>query len=781
MVKSILTIFLALAVSSGTAFASVPERLFNNSHDVTMLKAWGPYSKMYSGISRIEDVDSGNRVDITLVPGLYRRSYLVPNALYESGCYPWKVSPDIGRICWRYELEWKDRLYVDATYHVLSDSLVLLQMHCVNATEVTQNILLQTMASVHFADEKNRGQEDFFPEWSENALDFTVKYKAMENWYGVATNYPLSSVKRYENGLLDYFIRRTVHRHPPVQFRGDNKGHYTSEFQRPVVLAPQSDTTIWNLIVCGSKDFVAGQIEAFHRDESSFTSLAAEPEERKCLPKGEDYAFGEQIIEATLLTNIAYPIVAEGQNIRHFTPGKNWNSLYTWDSGFISWALACLDPVKSFETIRAYTTAPGSQQAFIHHGTPLPTQFFAFEELLSKTSDKEMAAFLYPRLKQYYDYFAGHDARSNTMMPSGFVRTWDLWYSTGGWDDYPPQHWLRSHEDLYASVAPAVSGSFYIRAAKILRLTASILGYKSDIKQYDKDIARMSKAILGSAWDEEAGYFSYVTHGPDGKPDGFLRAADGSNFNKGLDGTSPLAAGICTPGQQERLLDNLFSAEKLWTPYGISTVDQSASYYSLDGYWNGCVWMPHQFVLWKAMLDLGLPERARQIAFTALNAWKKETELSYLSCEHFIIASGRGAGWHNFSGLSSPMVNWFYAYFKPGTVTAGFDAICVGPQFGSGDKSDGSAAATHGAATPAAATHGAAASSGSGAPVSFETDLLFDKDSYGNTVTLLVCLDSGRQYGATVNGRSVTCSSPYPGLIEVSLKSVPGRCHLEVR
>ena len=136
------------------------------------------------------------------------------------------------------------------------------------------------------------------------------------------------------------------------------------------------------------------QIVAFHENESALTSLVIEePSVTECLPEGEKYCFGEQIIEATLLTNIVYPIVAEGEYIRHFTPGKNWNSLYTWDSGFISWALACLDPVKSFETVRAYTTAPGSEQAFIHHGTPLPTQFFAFEEYLSRTSDmaKRMA------------------------------------------------------------------------------------------------------------------------------------------------------------------------------------------------------------------------------------------------------------------------------------------------------------------------------------------------------------------------------------------------------
>ena len=733
--------FLSLLIGAG---------LFNNSHDVTSLKSWGPYSKMYSGISHIEDVDSGNLVEITLVPGLYRRSYLVPNALYESGCLPWRVTPEMEHICWRYELEWKDRVYVDATYHVMDDSHVLLQMDCVNETEVPQNLLLQTMASVHFADETSAGKEDYFPVWEENGQDFVVKYKSMEKWYGIATNHPLSTVNRYENGLLDFFLRRTVHRHPPVCFHGDNRGHYTSEFQRPVVLAPQSDTTIWNLIVCGTKEYVMSEIRSFHADETAFVSSVSVPGPEKMLPLGEQYSFGEQIIEATLLTNIAYPIVAEGQNIRHFTPGKNWNSLYTWDSGFISWALTCLDPVKAFETIRAYTTAPGSEQAFIHHGTPLPTQFFAFEELLSKTSDWEMAAFMYPRLKQYYDYFTGHDSRSRTMMPSGFVRTWDLWYSTGGWDDYPPQHWLRSHPDLYASVAPVVSTSYYLRAAKILRMMAMHLGYKADTRQYDQDIKKMRSAVLDYAWDSESAYFSYVVHDSTGRPSGFLKASDGSNFNQGLDGVSPLAAGICTPSQKERLLENIFTEGCLWTPYGISTVDRRASYYSMDGYWNGCVWMPHQLILWKSMLDMGLPERARQIAFTALETWKKETALSYLSFEHFIIASGRGAGWHNFSGLSSPLINWYYSYFKPGTVTAGFDTICIDPAF-------------------------------SEDATSFRTQLFFDKDSYGNAVTILVCMNPGREYRVTLDDRPIAYTSPYTGMLEITVKSKKGYHSLEIK
>lgn len=747
MKRAFLSFLLCCFVPQGLP-ASIPERLFCNSHDVTSLASWGPYSKTYSGVSHIEDMSSGTMVDFTMVPGMYRRSYLVPNVLYESPCYPWEVSADISMICYRYELEWKDKVYVDATYHVLDKSTVILEMKCVNATDVPQNILLQTLSSVHFADEASHASKDFFPEFHEDGTSFTVKYPSVGTWYGVATNFPMSGVKRYENGTLDVFMRRTVHRHPPVRFPGDGRGHYTSVFQRPVILGAGRDTTIWNLLACGDRESVKSQIEAFRRDERSFVSRVRPTIKENCLPEGEKYRFGEKIMEATLLTNIVYPIVAEGEYIRHFTPGKNWNSLYTWDSGFISWALSCMDPVKSFETIRAYTTAPGSPQAFIHHGTPLPTQFFAFHELLSKNSDRKMAEFMYPRLKQYYDYFAGHDPRSGTMMSSGFVRTWDLWYSTGGWDDYPPQHWLRSHEDLYKSVAPAVSTAFYIRAAKTLRLVASWLGYREDIRQYDKDIARMSGALQKYSWDASEGYFSYVTHDASGKPDGFLRAGDGSNFNKGLDGTSPLAAGICTAEQKEILTGKLFSPQHLWTDVGISTVDKGASYYSIDGYWNGCVWLPHQFILWKAMLDLGQPDRARQIAFTALENWQKETSLTYEAFEHFIIASGRGAGWHNFSGLSSPVINWFHSYFRPGTLNTGFDAMTRDVVFGAGNTN-------------------------------LSADMVFDKDSYGNSVTVIACLEPG-DYLVKVDGRQVRFGSPYPGLLEIPVKSAAGVHHLEI-
>ena len=131
------------------------------------------------------------------------------------------------------------------------------------------------------------------------------------------------------------------------------------------------------------------------------------------------------------------------------------------------------------------------------------------------------------------------------MKASGLLETWNLFYNSGGWDDYPPQWTIRPQKELRLRTSPMVSTSYYIRCAKILRLMASHLKLKKDIKEYDTAIATMSKGILDNAWDEECGYFGYVIHDKEYNPIGLYRTEEGVNFNMGIDGVTPLVAGIC--------------------------------------------------------------------------------------------------------------------------------------------------------------------------------------------------------------------------------------------
>jgi hypothetical protein len=201
------------------------------------------------------------------------------------------------------------------------------------------------------------------------------------------------------------------------------------------------------------------------------------------------------------------------------------------------------------------------------------------------------------------------------------------------------------------------------------------------LAEWEADIASLTHALQELSWDERSGYYAYVDHDAALQPLGMWRAPDGENFNMGLDGASPLVADICTTVQRAVLIENLVNPERLWTPYGITAVDQRASYFDPNGYWNGSVWMPHQWFMWKSLLDYGEGDKAWLIAKTALDVYSAEIARSGRSYENFDARTGIGGAWHPFSALASPVRNWFEAYFVPGTLSVGLNTRVVQQQW----------------------------------------------------------------------------------------------------
>lgn len=399
--------------------------------------------------------------------------------------------------------------------------------------------------------------------------------------------------------------------------------------------------------------------------------LAAE--ETGLNPQGDDYRFSAGLMRNALFSNVVYPIYRRGQPIIHYTPGKRWDSLYTWDSGFIGLGLLEFSDKRAEYVLDTYLSEPDNQDfAFLAHGSLVPTQFYLWYELLQRADDARRMELkkYYPMLLRYYRFMAGK-SEGSTMdrLGSGMLTVYDYFYNAGGMDDYPPQ--VAMHQQhLDDRLAPVCSSVHFIRIAKIMAQTARYYGYQEDAREIEADIRRVSKALLDNAWDEDSGYFGYVLHNPEGNE--IFRTPEGENFNKGVDGVTPLIAGVCSPAQKQKMLAHLKCEKELWSSVGISTVDQSASYYNDNGYWNGSVWFPYQYLLWKAMLDIGDGDFAWQIAHTALSAWKQEADFSYNSFEMIQIETGRGGWFHQFSGLSAPISVWYHGYYKQGTVTTGF-------------------------------------------------------------------------------------------------------------
>jgi len=391
-------------------------------------------------------------------------------------------------------------------------------------------------------------------------------------------------------------------------------------------------------------------------------------------PDGEGYGFSNRILQATLLTNVVYPIYRHGEWIKHHTPGKRWDSLYTWDSGFIGLGLLECEPRLAEYVLDLYLSRPDNQDfAFLMHGSPVPVQAYLYLELLQRSRDKSRLFSWYPRLKRYYAFLAGKGEDSSTdPFKSRMTTTFDYFYNCSGMDDLPPQVEMY-RQGKKNDCAPALTTSQLIRMGKILRMVAAEQGLWEDVKEYEEDIALRTNALQSFAWDEESGYFGYVVHDEDKNPVGVFKTAEGENLSRGMDGIYPLIAGACTEEQEKVLVSHIFSEKEMFSRVGISAVDMSASYYRPNGYWNGNVWFSHQWFIWKTMFDLGRVREAFQIAHRALDAWKWEVDHSYYTFEMLNIATARGGWFHQFGGLSSPINIWADAYYKPGTVTCGFD------------------------------------------------------------------------------------------------------------
>jgi hypothetical protein len=601
--------------------------------------------------------------------------------------------------------------------------------------------------SLVFKEEKLNETPKQLPAGIPNAVIF--KYDDINEYYGLAWSDTLADRRvilddNPDEALskFDNLVKSGGARLNNGRINGNHKGWFENIFSAPIVVKPKQQASRYAVVVYGNTQAeVAGKLKTLNAGWATANDIyrwqQAKVNDLVINKAGLPYLPSRQLMAATTLTNLIYPVFAGNQYFKHTTPGKRWSSFYTWDSGFIGIGYTELNKGRALESLNAYTMDSSEQSAYLEHGTPLPVQAYLFNEIWNKTQNQEYLAYFYPRLKRYYDFLGGAESSPTRQLKSGMVQTWDIFYNSGGWDDYSPQVFTHK-EKIEKYIAPVINTSHQIRFAKLLSAAAWQLGYQKDIEKYNEDISNYSKALQRYSWHDTSGYFGYVKHDARGAAIGILKHSSGQNFNMGLDGCSPLIAGICTPAQQQKILSHLFTKGQLWTDQGITAIDQSANYYSKDGYWNGRVWMPHQWFMWKTMFDLNQPEKAIQIAQTALNVWKRETDDTYNCWENFSVESGNGGGWHQFGALSSPVLNWFSALYKPGTVTYGFNMWCTSQKFSA--VNDG-----------------------------FKGEFKLFADPYTKGAAMLLCLNEKYNYQARCNGKSIPIKKVLNGLYIINI------------
>lgn len=527
---------------------------------------------------------------------------------------------------------------------------------------------------------------EFMPEITEekceNGYISTCKYKGVDGVFTLRTFNDNTRYRRIETGALEDCMTARLSNSDVTfddvteSFTGafsrkhSDDGFFHNAIVHTLFIHPQTEHIEYAVLSKNATEYLSAD-----EYEKIYLERMKEAQPVSLNKDGKKYELSCEILKSTVLINAVYPIYKHGEYIIHHTPGKRWDCLYTWDSGFIGLGMNDYSDNFAHYSLDTYLSDESNPDyAFLHHGSPVPVQMYQWLEMLKRRNDKTKLLELYPRVKLYYDFLAGKVRGSTTAkLKSGLTTTYDYFYSTSGMDDYPAQVAMMDR-NIRDTTGPVISTSQLIRCGKILKMAASKLGKTEDVKVYDEDIAKLTNALTEYSWDQDSGYFGYVLHDENYKPTGeIMRTADGENLNKGLDGIYPIIAGVCNEEQQKAILSHLKSEKEMLSPYGISAVDMTAGYFMVNGYWNGNVWFPHQWFIWKTMLDMAENDFAYTIAKLALDVWKREVDYSYYTFEMVNVVTGRGGWFHNFGGLSTPITMWANAYFKAGTFNTGFD------------------------------------------------------------------------------------------------------------
>lgn len=531
-----------------------------------------------------------------------------------------------------------------------------------------------------------------------------LKYEGIDRKFYLRTFNPETRFRKIETGCLEDVPTPRLSQPDPSfdnmleTFSGEfrekhsDEGFYQNTLVHTLFIEP-SESHVEYAVISNSETEYKTPAEY----EKIYKAAQQSAEKLELNSAGRQYEFSNGLLRSALLMNTVYPLYHHGDYVVHHTPGKRWDSFYTWDSGFIGLAMNEYSRELAEYILDLYLSDRNNPDyAFLLHGSPVPVHIYQYYDLLCRTNDKEKLYKYYDRVKMFYDFLAGKINGSTTdKFSTRLTTTFDYFYNCSGMDDLPPQ--VEAYRrGVQLRTAPCISSSQVIRCAKLLKTVAQQLSKAEDVKEYESDISRLTDALNKYSWDEDAGYYSYVIHGENGEFSYQLRTENGENLNKTMDGIYPLIAGITDDKQTEKLLGHIQSEDEMMSKVGISAVNMSASYFSTNGYWNGNVWFSHQWFVWKTMLDLGESDFAFRIAKTALDAWKKEVEYSYYTFEMISVTTGRGGWFHNFGGLSSPVNLWAMAYYKPGTVSAGFDCFIMEQSFGEGFTS-ATVRLTHGA------------------------------------------------------------------------------------
>ena len=118
-------------------------------HDLKLGK-WGPYNKQYPGACHISNEELGATFALEFFPAFYRRRIVSASSFIDGDVRMWGANPKLTHFVYRYELEWKDKVYCDVHINVTDDSLVNVDCEFVNNADTPESVNMFVAAGMEY-------------------------------------------------------------------------------------------------------------------------------------------------------------------------------------------------------------------------------------------------------------------------------------------------------------------------------------------------------------------------------------------------------------------------------------------------------------------------------------------------------------------------------------------------------------------------------------------------------------------------------------------------------
>lgn len=183
-------------------------------------------------------------------------------------------------------------------------------------------------------------------------------------------------------------------------WKHSDEGYYQNTLVHTLYIEPGKSHTEYAVISYGGAEY-----ETPEDYEKIYLSASGSVEKLSYNDSGKKYEFSNRLLRAAMFQNTVYPLYHHGEYVIHHTPGKRWDSFYTWDSGFIGLDMLEFSPKIADYILDLYLSDKDNKDyAFLLHGSPVPVHLYQYYEMLQKASDKSKLYDYYDRAKMFYDF-----------------------------------------------------------------------------------------------------------------------------------------------------------------------------------------------------------------------------------------------------------------------------------------------------------------------------------------------------------------------------------------